>query len=211
MENRELPTNVLLGSISEEEQCSGAGEQTLDGSQSKIKDLKSLEQAYLNLQSEFTRKCQKLSELEKCKNDNLIMDNSRVKPFYEEENWQENVSQFLLANPDAKEFASEIVNEIIKDKDLASSPNSLQLAYNKILASKYIPTNKLIESEDFINTYILTNEKIKEKIINNYIKGLNNQTPKVIASSKLSSVGLTPNKKASNLEEARKMVTDLFK
>jgi hypothetical protein len=139
------------------------------------------------------------------------MDNAIVKPFYEEENWQDNVGQFLLANPDAKEFASEIVNEIIKDKDLASNPNSLQLAYNKILASKYIPTNKLIESEDFINTYILTNEKIKEKIINNYIKGLNNQTPKVIASSKLSSVGLTPNKKASNLEEARKMVTDLFK
>ena len=65
MENREQPDEILVGLGSEEQLISEAGEQILNGSQSKFKDVKSLEQAYLNLQSEFTRKCQRLSELEK--------------------------------------------------------------------------------------------------------------------------------------------------
>ena len=121
------------------------------------------------------------------------------------------VNNFLKQNPNANEFASEIVNEILKDKDLANNPNSLSIAYNKILASKYIPKQNLLEDEDFINNYILTNEKINEKIISNYIKKLNNNTPKVIASSHLSSVGLTPNKKPTTLEEARVLANNMFK
>lgn len=217
MENREQPDKVLVPSGSEEQVSLEVSEQTLNGSQSKFKDVKSLEQAYLNLQSEFTRKCQRLSELEKEVGDNLLtetkVDNGNLevnKPFYESEGWQESVSNFLENNPNASEFASEIVNEILKDKDLACSPNSLTIAYNKILASKYIPKQNLLDDEDFINNYILTNEKIKEKIITNYIKNLNSNTPKVIASSHLSSVGLTPNKKPANLEEARLLAKNLF-
>ena len=192
---------------------SEAGEQILNGSQSKFKDVKSLEQAYLNLQSEFTRKCQRLSELEKSSGDNLLESKNleNNKPFYETESWQESVNNFLKQNPNANEFASEIVNEILKDKDLANNPNSLSIAYNKILASKYIPKQNLLEDEDFINNYILTNEKINEKIISNYIKKLNNNIPKVIASSHLSSVGLTPNKKPTTLEEARVLANNMFK
>ena len=69
----------------------------------------------------------------------------------------------------------------------------------------------MLEDEDFINNYILTNEKINEKIISNYIKKLNNNIPKVIASSHLSSVGLTPNKKPTTLEEARVLANNMFK
>ncbi len=213
MDNREQPDEILVGLGSEEQLISEAGEQILNGSQSKFKDVKSLEQAYLNLQSEFTRKCQRLSELEKSSGDNLLepknLENN--KPFYETESWQESVNNFLKQNPNANEFASEIVNEILKDKDLANNPNSLSIAYNKILASKYIPKQNLLEDEDFINNYILTNEKINEKIISNYIKKLNNNTPKVIASSHLSSVGLTPNKKPTTLEEARVLANNMFK
>ncbi len=213
MENREQPDEILVGLGSEEQLISEAGEQILNGSQSKFKDVKSLEQAYLNLQSEFTRKCQRLSELEKSSGDNLLESKNleNNKPFYETESWQESVNNFLKQNPNANEFASEIVNEILKDKDLANNPNSLSIAYNKILASKYIPKQNLLEDEDFINNYILTNEKINEKIISNYIKKLNNNTPKVIASSHLSSVGLTPNKKPTTLEEARVLANNMFK
>ena len=146
MENREQPDEILVGLGSEEQLISEAGEQILNGSQSKFKDVKSLEQAYLNLQSEFTRKCQRLSELEKSSGDNLLESKNleNNKPFYETESWQESVNNFLKQNPNANEFASEIVNEILKDKDLANNPNSLSIAYNKILASKYIPKQNLL-------------------------------------------------------------------
>ena len=213
MENREQPDEILVGLGSEEQLISEAGEQILNGSQSKFKDVKSLEQAYLNLQSEFTRKCQRLSELEKSSGDNLLESKNleNNKPFYETESWQESVNNFLKQNPNANEFASEIVNEILKDKDLANNPNSLSIAYNKILASKYIPKQNLLEDEDFINNYILTNEKINEKIISNYIKKLNNNIPKVIASSHLSSVGKKKKKKPTTLEEARVLANNMFK
>ena len=167
MENREQPDEILVGLGSEEQLISEAGEQILNGSQSKFKDVKSLEQAYLNLQSEFTRKCQRLSELEKSSGDNLLESKNleNNKPFYETESWQESVNNFLKQNPNANEFASEIVNEILKDKDLANNPNSLSIAYNKILASKYIPKQNLLEDEDFINhTFELANKSSRDVI-----------------------------------------------
>lgn len=222
MENIEQPNEVLLGLGSEEQNSSEAIEQTSLGSISKFKDVKSLNEAYLNLQSEFTRKCQRLSELEKINNDNLSKSNSDNlndekatetidKPFYENSNWQTEVNNFLKSNPEAHEFASEIVNEVIKDKALANNPNSLQIAYNKILASKYKNKAELLEDEDFVNNYIISNSKIQEKIINNYISKLNSNTPKVITSSHLSSVGLTPLKKPTTLDEARLMAKEMFK
>ena len=62
----------------------------------KFKSVEDLYQAYNNLQSEFTKKCQKLSELEKDK-----MQGSAPKRDFDAE-----FKAFLLENPEAYSFAA---------------------------------------------------------------------------------------------------------
>ena len=75
--NKEQPLSEVSGTVSEESIVELSADNTL-GSLNKFKDVKSLQEAYVNLQSEFTRKCQKLSELEK---DNLKLKDSTVSNF----------------------------------------------------------------------------------------------------------------------------------
>lgn len=204
--NKEQPTSEVSNQVSAEN-CVGGLSDTTSGSLNKFKDVKSLEEAYVNLQSEFTRKCQRLSELEK--------DNSKIQnldPFYEKAEWKQSVSSFLERNPNAQKYAGEIMDVLINDKVLASATNSLDLAYNKVLASKYKSEDELLNDEGFIANYILNNENIKKTIINNYLDEIKkNKSPQLINSTKTGSLGVTPNKKPSSLSEAMAMAEKLFK
>ena len=60
----------------------------------KFKDEKSLLEAYNNLQSEFTKKCQALSKLQN--------EDNRKLPLFMEEDWDNRVKSFLENNPQAK-------------------------------------------------------------------------------------------------------------
>ena len=108
--NKEQPMGEVSGTVSEESLNFDAAEIT-NGSLTKFKDVKSLEEAYINLQSEFTRKCQKLSELEK-ENSNLKeVENKtteqKLEPFYEKAEWNDYVKQFLKDNDSAKNYATD--------------------------------------------------------------------------------------------------------
>lgn len=203
--NREQPKNEASSNLSEENLVIGAAD-AISGSQNKFKDVKDLEEAYLNLQSEFTRKCQKLSELEK--------ENSKIKnvePFYQKAEWGDYVKQFLQSNNHANNYASEIMEILIQDKVMASAPNSLELAFNKILASKYKSEEQLAFDETFLEKHIYSNKVIKDKIIAEYVKELKkNKSPQIINTSKTGSLNLTPNLKPSNISEAGEIVKKLF-
>jgi len=224
----------------------------------KFKDVNSLAKAYTSLQSEFTKKSQKLSELEKQDNlegktkinemtkgdielqnnnkilqsndsllsetstndtmhsthtnKNEIMDNDLPnKPVYLSENWSDEVAVFLDNNKNAKKFSKEIAQAILSDKDVAKLPNSLEVAYAKVLAKNFKSEDELINDENFINSYILSNDKIKQKIIQNYLNSIQHNVPKVISGSKGGAVGLIPHNKPINLNEAGKIMERMLK
>ena len=170
----------------------------------KFKSADDLLHAYNNLQSEFTRKCQRLSELE-----STASVDKNISPQYESDNWHEQIGEFLESHPDAKEYASEIAHELYSDKTLASNPSSLELAYLKILAKNHKSYEALASDEDFLNKYIYSNQAITNKILNDYFKDYS-KSPQLISSKVGASVNLTPTPKASNLSEAKKLVAQLF-
>src|SRR5574344_1723568 len=87
----------------------------------KFNSPEDLLKAYNNLQAEFTRKCQKLSEIQKQvpeKGDNETSHEDETKklpPAYEQEDWRSKVAVFLTENERAKGFSREISDEILKD------------------------------------------------------------------------------------------------
>ena len=189
--------------------CSGTSISSPKGSLGKFKDTESLLNAYNSLQAEFTRKCQKLSELEKANLENVPSEKVEMSPIYTSENWKDNVSTFLKENAEAKEYSGEICNEILKDESLQKSPNALELAWARVMKKEYASPKKLANDQNFISEQILSQEQVKKQVLEEYFKNLQNtKTPPVISNS--GSVAFATNKTPSNMSEAKQMVEKLF-
>lgn len=178
-------------------------ESQTSGSLGKFKDSTSLLNAYNELQSEFTRKCQKLSKFEQ--DDNV----EQSTPFYESAEWKNNLSEFLKTHEDAYNLSKDISSEIINDKTLSNNKNGLELAYLRAKQKNYVDKNSLLKDESFLENYIFNNEKICGQIIDKYIKNLNNQAPTI--PTKKGNTIVVPNLKPKDLNEARGLVELLFK
>ena len=171
----------------------------------KFKDVDSLLTAYNNLQSEFTKKCQSLNEILK---NNSSKDNVDSTPFYENENWQEQVDKFFENYPNAKQHAKAIANWLSSDKTIMNSNSSLAEAYSAVLEDENKRLNYLLNDESRIMGMITP--KIKEKIINEYLKGVNKTSPFLIASKGGNDV-VASYKKPINMKEAGEMAKKIFK
>ena len=170
----------------------------------KFKDQQSLLEAYNNLQAEFTRKCQKLSQLEK------EMSKPSV-PVYQTKEWQQKVSDFLSTHVEAKQFASEISQKIIENPNIYSGDNALNLAYAEIISKKYRPESELINDDKFVNDYVINNEQIKKKVLQDYINGLRSNKLPPIQTSHSGKYTFPSPKVANSLSEAKKLVEDMLK
>ena len=172
----------------------------------KFKDAASLLNSYQELEKEFTKRSQELSELKKSK----IIDNATA-PIYETEGWQERVDDYLANSRYGTQFAKEIARTLMQDKQLASMPNCLELAYNQVVASKYQSKEDMLSDEDYLNNYIYNNDKVKSTIISNYLQDLkDNSAPPIILQSG-GAVGLNSPTKVKDFSEAKKIVERLFK
>lgn len=179
----------------------------VDSTLGKFKDVAKLREAYENLQSEFTRKCQRLSELERKDNTKSIL-----VPEYQGEHWKEELSAFMEKNPEAKKYASQIGQLLLKDKDLACRQNSLDLAWGQVMKHHFVDANDVGQQPDFFDKYIKNNQEIKDKIIKEYLDGVQHHTVPPLIKGVSSGVSLVEKVKApTNLDEAREVVARMFR
>ena len=188
------------------ESCEGESENSLTcGSNilNKFKSVEALNSAYNNLQAEFTKKCQRLSDLEKTINKQEV-------PRYKLENWAEELSNFFDNNPKAKEYSKEIAKQIFEDENLAKKSDCLTLAWANILSKKNLSETDLANDENFLENYIYNNQKIKDEIIKKYIQE-KEKAPFVITNTKGASLSITPKQRPSTIDEAKNIVKEMFK
>ncbi|MBQ4557785.1 MAG: hypothetical protein IJA61_00205 [Clostridia bacterium] len=174
----------------------------------KFKDASSLYNGYKELEKEFTKKSQLLSELQK----SIEVDNTEKVPIYKTDKWQSEIDNYINTKKYASNFAKDIAKKIMQDDDLACMPNCLDLAYKDVLANKYKPEEEIIKDEKFLTDYVYNNSDIKSKIVSDYLRELkNNDIPPIILNIKGDSVGATSPTKPKSLSEAREIVSRLFK
>ena len=174
----------------------------------KFKDADRLYSGYKELEKEFTKKSQLLSELQK----SIEVDNTEKVPIYKMENWQSEVDKFMADKPYASTFTQELAKTLMQDEKLSCEPNCLDLAYNKVLASHYKSVEEIVKDKEFLNNHVYNNEEIRSAILNDYLSKLkNNATPPIVLATKGDSVGVISPTKPKNLSEARKLVEQLFK
>ena len=171
----------------------------------KFKDAKSLYDAYNELQSEFTRKCQRLRELESKSVDNV----ETTTPTTLDASWQDVVGEFINTHRHAKAYAKDIARELMSDTSLQHDKHGLEVAYSRVMDAKFQSRDEMMQDRAFVNEYILNNEDIKKEIIKGYLDSINRAPTVVQSRSRV--VSLIPKPKATSLTDARKIVEDMLK
>lgn len=187
-----------IGVLSAESENGSPKEDTFECEFGKFKSAEALYEAYKNLQAEFTRKCQKLSEFEKEK---TVGNNPSEKEI------EDGLSSFLLKNADAENYSDKLKEILLSEKKDNPFENAWASIVLKTLASK---DSQKYESPIF-KKYVFEDEELKNKVIEIYIKELNKNKPPVLLSSesgqritKLDPVAPT------SLKEAKKIMEDMF-
>ena len=177
----------------------------------KFSCIEELEKAYQNLEREFTKKSQLLSEMLKKEQQKVDEPNKTEVglPFFERENWALEVQDFLSKNPQAKPYAKEISQIAIEDKELQFCNNPLLVAWQKWLTKNYKTTEQLLEDEKFLKD-VKNNEKIKKAIISDYINDLKSRevAPPIYSDSGF--CGTNVKYGLSSLEEAKELAKKIF-
>lgn len=165
----------------------------------KFNSVDDLYQAYNNLQTEFTKKCQKLSELEK----------EKIAKIPNPEKLEAEWMQFLSKNRDAVSYADEIKNKVLFDENMKMLEKPFDVVWANMLYEKMTAQNK--EKEPMVQNFVLNDEKIKNLIIEDYVKQLQaKKTPIVMSSEKGETVTKVSVKKPDSFERAKQVVLDLL-
>lgn len=132
----------------------------------KFKNPQELLKAYGELEKEFTRKSQKLRELENGK-----------QSLKTDEEWKGAVDKFFSEIPAAKAFAKDIANEILKSPELKEDANCLNVALLRVLTDKFRTPEQLMDDGQFLNDYVFSSEKVRDAVIANYLDGVRRGVP----------------------------------
>lgn len=201
------PKNVNL--VSEVESAPSAQEQSADSQNEeevkteardavgKFKDAEALLEAYNNLEKEFTKKCQRLSALER---DKALEDKEN------EEKLDEKLSKFLLSNGEATKYSEELKEKVKNDDSLKKMDDPFSFAWAEMVFNQ-IRGNK---SDEAVKNYILSNDDLKNAVIENYVNQLAENKSPIIISAKGNRVAEVATQKPSTLEEAKNLLFDLL-
>jgi hypothetical protein len=192
----------------------GEGTEMQNGSPlGKFKDSAKLLNAYNELQSEFTRKCQRLSDAEK-KLQEMTLENEASKnkeDFKNEFAWNKNIGEFLQSHKNASDLVEEIANELVNDDCLKVSEDGLEKAYMRVIEKKFVPHNELVNDQEFLEKFIYSNDNIKNKIIKEYVSSLQSHKNPITISNEGFSRGIAASTKFESLDDARKYVENMFR
>ena len=165
----------------------------------KFKSVEALLDAYNNLEKEFTKKSQRLSQLEKDKT-------------VEEENLNEELDKkfhsFLSSNLEAESFGDELKEKVQSDDNLKKMDDPFGYVWAEMIFEKLKNPN---QDEKVLNNYILKNESLKNMVIENYVNQLTENKSPIKISSSGKRVGTTVStQKPETLKDAKKFLLDLL-
>ena len=209
-EKREQPASLLATALDKADENEVAGRVGSQDNLGKFKSVQALMDAYESLQSEFTKKCQQLSQYQKDKTDtseDKQNSEEKVEDQNEEGFNQEEFVQFLSDNDRAREYAEEIKNAFGQISQKQKSP--YQVAWESVVANHLNDSNKA--GDPIINEYVLSDENVRNKIIESYIQKLSSsQPPLTLSSSRGQSVAQVMPDRPQTLADAKKIVDQMF-
>ena len=117
---------------------------------------------------------------------------------------------FSSEHDDMGDLMDDIKRVLKESPELSDDENGLAVAYHMARSGRYKPEKALFEDEKFVES-AAKNEKVKEKVIAEYLKEVGNSNKRAPASvGKGGSSVPTPVKKRSSMKDAHKAASKLF-
>ena len=107
------------------------------------------------------------------------------------------VRAFLRAYPAALSLKERILAEIAADPRLGEQPDCLEIAMGRTLGRDYLPREALLKDEGFVRDFVMKDEGIKRRIIEEYLTALSGSMPPALIGGKGRMAALPPEKPAS--------------
>ena len=165
----------------------------------KFKDAESLLKAYNSLQTEFTKKSQRLSELENSKTE-----------FSREEKINQALME-LTQNYDIAQKFSEEIKLAMKDVEASDYRQLVKEELLKKLQHNYRSAQDYVADEEFLKNYVYNNSNIRENIIREYLANLTNTSPVKVVSNISSSIPISPPNTPLTIKEAGQVAKNIIK
>lgn len=151
----------------------------------KFRSADELLKAYNSLEGEFTKRSQRLKEMESVKNST---------------DWEGKVAELIKTYPIAEKFSNEMAQEIRDNSELVKNESCLEKALLSVLSKNYKTTEQLASDTKVIDK-VLGDEQNQEKIIADYlVKIKNKRSP--ITLPKGGAIPLTPPQRVTSIKEA---------
>lgn len=183
-------------------------------STSKFKNEESLLKAYRSLESEFTKRSQRLKALEE--------ENAALKAAAEtkvnssadgcgDDGWtsEREAEEFFTKYPEAAEFVDKITDFAVGGENFGKR-GFMERAYVDYLIDKFERLDKESKTKEFIIGQI-EGTPIKDEIIKEYLSSVNNSnlSPRLLGGA--GDIALTPVKKPKTLQEAALLAKEMIK
>lgn len=206
MEQTEKERNVDNAHATEVESERILGDDNLTADFGKFKDAVALQKAYSALESEFTKRSQKLKWLEG-ENQRLGLELNKALSCEQARAVSDgNFVEFCKLHPNARNYADELS---VYTADNQNSSVGLAQAYVELLEQKLQRLSASLSDENFLLGHI-EGTAIKDNIIKGFLSDVKsqNQTAKLLFGG--GTVAVSPPLKPKSLKEAGKLATVLF-
>ncbi len=163
----------------------------------KFKDADSLLKAYTSLENEFTKKSQRLAQLESEKTE---IDKVNAKKAEIDRRVNDFVNKFDIATP----FSSALKETLATDESADLGVEAVRL-----IANNYKKAEDYAKDDEFLNNYIFSNQEIRDRIVKDYLSRLTQNSPIRVESN--SNILLSTPKIPTNIQEAGKLAKTIIK
>lgn len=154
----------------------------------KFRTSEELYKAYQALESEFTKRSQKLRELE------------QKAP--KATDWESKVAALYEKYPTCNNYTDDLIKEISANKDTLNDENCLESALISVLSKKAVTKEQAALDEEVVNL-VLNKDENREKVINSYLEKIRNEPlPKTFPKSG-GAIPVTPSKPLDLAEAGR--------
>lgn len=164
----------------------------------KFKDAESLLKAYNSLEAEFTKKSQRLANLES-ENERVLKE--QEKSIELDKRVDEFVTKFEIAKP----FSSALKESLSKQENASLEEETMRL-----IANNYKSAEDYAKDGEFLNNYIYSNQEIKDNIVKEYLSKITQNSPIKVENSR-GSISLTPPRMPTTIKEAGNLAKSIIK
>lgn len=123
---------------------------------------------------------------------------------------EEQVRAFFARYPSCAWLKDKMREEFALDPSLGAQPHCLEIALGRVAGKSYVAPEVLMSEEDFVRDFVMKNERVRARMIEDYLTGIAGNMPPAIIKAHGKMTAVAPTKPAS-VSEAGRLIERMLK